>query len=117
LSDAAKADFKANVALSTRDRDEKLSTRVLLGQDQLVFVTEEAKSVVRLSDIFDVAQDVPAGASPETTATVTIGYKNGESRETATIESPANKLRKVPDSSVQTAIKRDECSVQTDHQR
>lgn len=65
-----------------------------MNDEQLVFVTDETKSVVGLSDIFDVAQDVPAGAPPETTATVTIGYKNGESRETATIESPANELGK-----------------------
>lgn len=94
LSNSAKADFEAKVVLSTREESDKLSTRVLLGDDQLVFVRDEAKSVVRLSDIFDVAQDVPPGASPETTATVTIGYKNGESREAATIEAPAKKLRK-----------------------
>lgn len=94
MTESAKADFRANVALSTREKDETLPTRILLNDAQLVFATDETKSVVRLSDIFDVAQDVPAGAPPETTATVTIGYKNGETREAATIESPANKLAK-----------------------
>lgn len=82
------------MSLSTREDSDAVPTRVLIRNDQCVFATEETKTVVMLSDLFDVSQDVPAGAASDATAALTIGFQRGESRETATIECRAQKLAK-----------------------
>lgn len=67
---------------------------MLVNDEQLVFATDDTKMSVALSDVFDIAQDVPATASPDATATMTLGFHHGQSRETATIEHSANTLAK-----------------------
>jgi len=94
VSDEALADFRADITMSTGEADRPVTARVVLGDDQLVLVTEDTREVIGLSEVFDIAQDVPAAAGPETPATVTLGFERGESRETATIECRAETLAK-----------------------
>lgn len=94
MSDSARADFKADVTLSTREREEPLTTRVLVNDDQLVLATEETKTAIALTDVFDIARDVSGATSPDATTTMTLGFHHGESRETASIEAPAKTLGK-----------------------
>jgi CheY-like chemotaxis protein len=67
---------------------------VLANDEQLVFATEEIQTAVGHSELFDIAQDVPATAPPDAPATLTLGFHYGETRETATIESSAKTLAK-----------------------
>jgi CheY-like chemotaxis protein len=94
VSDEALADFRADVTLSFRNAEGPVTTRVVMGEDQFVLATEETSEAIALRDVFDIAQDVPAATSPDTTATVTLGFERGESRETATIECRAGTLAK-----------------------
>lgn len=94
MTDTVRADFRADVTLSTRTVSEFELMRVLVSDDQLVLMTDETKETVPLNDIFDIAQDVPASAPPDVKTTVTIGFNRGESRETATIKAEADTLAK-----------------------
>lgn len=79
--------------MSMRERDEPLPTRILLSDSQLVFATKDTNVVIALADVFDIAQDVSPTAAPGEAATMTLGFKRGESRETVTIECRAETLK------------------------
>jgi CheY-like chemotaxis protein len=61
---------------------------------QIVFATEDTREKIELEDVFDVGQDVPASAAPDTQTTVSLGFKRGQSRETASVTARAEQLSK-----------------------
>jgi CheY-like chemotaxis protein/helix-turn-helix protein len=85
------ADFTADVEVSDRDGEHQ-QARVVLKEDRLAIVTDDAKRSIATSDIFDIAQDVPSQATDESTETVTIAFNIGEKREAVSIQRDAEKL-------------------------
>jgi CheY-like chemotaxis protein len=61
---------------------------------QIVFATEDTRQTIEIEDVFDVGQDVPASATPDTKATVSLGFERGQSRETVSITARADTLSK-----------------------
>jgi CheY-like chemotaxis protein/helix-turn-helix protein len=85
------ADFTADVEVSDRD-GEHHQARVMLKEDRLAIVTEDTKRSIATDDIFDIAQDISAQATDESTETVTIAFAIGETREAVSIRWEAAEL-------------------------
>lgn len=88
MTESVVADFTARVVPDSGTHGEPVRGRVVLSRKRLVFATDEWRTTVPLSAVFDVAiGHVPPGVSEFFDDTVTIGYvRNGE-RMTAVVES------------------------------
>lgn len=84
MADAV-ADFKARVDSSRRDTRGSESARVLVNEAQLVVVFAEAEQQVLLDGIFDLSENITRNTT-EGEDWLTIALRDGEIRETLTIE-------------------------------
>ncbi len=64
----------------------------MLSDQRIVFAASDSKHSILASDVFDVVQDVSARATAATTETVTLAYRVGEVRESASIRGNAASL-------------------------
>ncbi len=85
-------DFTAEVTLGRMDSEEPRAMRVLVGDDRIVFGTDEMKRSIDLDDVFDVVRDVPRGATPNADETVSIAHRIGGATEVASISARADEL-------------------------
>jgi CheY-like chemotaxis protein len=93
LTETVLADFKADVDLSNREA-EASQMRVVLGEERLVFVASDTKHTISVSNVFDIAQDVPERARSTARETITIAFRIGERRATASVTGSAEELFK-----------------------
>jgi CheY-like chemotaxis protein len=81
----AVADFRAEVSSSRAEDDGFHSVRILANEISLVFVSGQSERTIRLSDVFDISQTISKRASATGTHSITIGFRDGELRETARV--------------------------------
>lgn len=91
LDEDTVADFRAEVGLGGSEEPPR-RMRVVLGTDRLVFVDEDSKRTVALSTVFDIVRDVSSRAAAEASETVTVAFRVGERRETASMAANAETL-------------------------
>lgn len=84
-------DFTADVELLGDDEPPR-TMRVLLSEAQLVFAASDRKHTVMASDVFDIVQDVSERATAGSAETVTLAYRAGEMRKSASISADAADL-------------------------
>lgn len=99
MGESVVADFVGRVHTPDVPGNEPVTGRVLLSLQQLVLATEETKTTVPLSSVFDVAiGTVPPDLRSFFSDTVTVAYTRGNQRGTAVIEGkpePMERFRSV----------------------
>lgn len=85
-------DFVGEATLTQADFDEPRSMRLVVGEDWIVFVADEFKQQVALSDVVDITRDVSRGAVPDASETVAIAFEVGGTTELASIQARADTL-------------------------
>jgi len=87
MEESVVADFVGRVHTSDLGRDEPVSGRVLLSQRRLVLATDDAKTTVPLSKVFDVVVGtVPGDLQSFFSDSVTLAYERDGDRRTALVE-------------------------------
>lgn len=88
----AVVDFRAQIDSSRSDRDGFERARVLASDSQVVFVTDETKRRIALSDVFDLSQGVSKATGSSDEESLTIAFRDGEMREAVTVRCDAGTL-------------------------
>ncbi|MFC7080003.1 CheF family chemotaxis protein [Halorussus caseinilyticus] len=87
MSEKVIADFVARFSLDTFDSPEPVKGRIVLSQKRLVLATTDSKTTVPLTDIFDInVGHVPGDLESFFQDTITIAYRDGDSRRVAVVE-------------------------------
>ena len=87
MGESVVADFVGRVHTADVAGNEPVAGRVLLSQRRLVLATDEVKTTVPLSSVFDVAVGtVPSDLQSFFSDTVTVAYTDGDARRTAVVE-------------------------------
>lgn len=87
MSESVVADFVGRFHAAHLDSAEPVRGRVLLSQRRLVLASENGKTTVPLSAVFDVSVGfVPPDLQAFFSDTVTVAYKRGNGRQVAVIE-------------------------------
>ena len=87
MGESVVADFVGRVHTADVSGNEPVAGRVLLSQRRLVLATEDVKTTVPLSSVFDVAVGtVPSDLQSFFSDTVTVAYTDGNARRTAVVE-------------------------------
>ncbi|WP_327052578.1 CheF family chemotaxis protein [Halomicrococcus gelatinilyticus] len=87
MSETVIADFVARYSLDTTARSEPVQGRVVLSQKRLVLASEESKTTVPLSSVFDVTLGhVPDELESFFQDTLTVAYERDDGRHTVVIE-------------------------------
>ncbi|ELZ42261.1 hypothetical protein C471_04445 [Halorubrum saccharovorum DSM 1137] len=87
MEESVVADFVGRVHTSDLGRDDPVSGRVLLSQRRLVLATDDAKTTVPLSKVFDVVVGtVPGDLQSFFSDSVTLAYERDGDRRTALVE-------------------------------
>ncbi|UWG52240.1 Component of chemotaxis system associated with archaellum, contains CheF-like and HTH domain [Halalkaliarchaeum sp. AArc-CO] len=87
MGESVVADFVGRVHTADVAGNEPVAGRVLLSQRRLVLATDEVKTTVPLSSVFDVAVGtVPGDLQSFFSDTVTVAYTDGNARRTAVVE-------------------------------
>ncbi|WP_128906468.1 CheF family chemotaxis protein [Halorubrum amylolyticum] len=87
MEESVVADFVGRVHTSDLGSDDPVSGRVILSQRRLVLATDDAKTTVPLSKVFDVVVGtVPGDLRSFFSDSVTLAYDQGGSRRTALVE-------------------------------
>lgn len=87
MEETVVADFVGRIHTPDVPGNEPVAGRVLLSQRRLVLATDESKTTVPLSSVFDVAVGtVPSDLQSFFKDTVTVAYTEGSVRRTAVIE-------------------------------
>lgn len=98
MSESVIADFVAGFNASTVDRGEPKKGRIVLSQKRLVLATKASsggKVTIPLSNIFDVAVGhVPPDLGDFFQSTVTIAFRQGNTRHVAAVEADDEKISK-----------------------
>jgi CheY-like chemotaxis protein/helix-turn-helix protein len=84
LDESIITDFEAKVELHGDDESPR-QMRVMLSDQRIVFAASDSTHSILASDVFDVVQDVSARATAATIETVTLAYRVGEVRKSASI--------------------------------
>lgn len=87
MEESVVADFVGRIHTPAVESDDPVRGRVLLSQRRLVLATEDAKTTVPLSSVFDIAVGtVPNDLRSFFSDTVTLAYSDGSARDTAVVE-------------------------------
>lgn len=87
MEESVVADFVGRIHAPAIESDDPVTGRVLLSQRRLVLATEDAKTTVPLSSVFDIAVGtVPNDLRSFFSDTVTLAYSDGGARNTAVVE-------------------------------
>ena len=87
MSEKVIADFVARFSLDTFDSPEPVTGRIVLSRKRLVMATDDAKTTVPLSRIFDInVGHVPGELEGFFQDTITIAYRDGDRRRIAVVE-------------------------------
>ena len=87
MGESVVADFVGRVHTADVTGNEPVAGRVLLSQRRLVLATDDVRTTVPLSSVFDVAVGtVPSDLQSFFSDTVTVAYTDGDARRTAVIE-------------------------------
>jgi helix-turn-helix protein len=88
MSESVVADFVGRFHTVGVDGSEPVRGRVVLSQRRLVLASNQVKTTVPLSSVFDVAVGiVPPGVDDYFNDTITVAYRDGDTQRSATIES------------------------------
>ena len=93
MSEKVIADFVARFSLDTFDSPEPVTGRIVLSRKRLVLATDESKTTVPLSAIFDVnVGHVPGEMEAFFQDTITIAYRDADRRRTAVVEAGSEEV-------------------------
>lgn len=93
MSEKVIADFVARFSLDTFDSPDPVKGRIVLSRKRLVLATADEKTTVPLPGIFDVnVGHAPAELEAFFQDTVTIAYRDGDTRHTAVIEAGSEEV-------------------------
>lgn len=93
MSEKVIADFVARFSLDTFDSPEPVTGRIVLSQKRLVLATDDAKTTVPLTDIFDInVGQVPGELEVFFQDTITIAFRDGGSRHVAVVEAGSEEV-------------------------
>ena len=94
LTGSIVADFRAKVELSNWGKEASGRTRVVVTDEKIGFATDGTKRAIALSDVFDIVQGVSPRTDTGSTGTVTLAFRTGERRATASISAGVETLVK-----------------------
>ncbi|WP_435098354.1 CheF family chemotaxis protein [Halorubrum sp. N11] len=93
MEESVVADFVGRVHTSGLGSDKPVTGRILLSQRRLVLATEDAKTTVPLSKVFDVVVGtVPGDLQSFFSDSVTLAYEQDGDRHTALVEGKADDM-------------------------
>ncbi|MEF8780540.1 MAG: CheF family chemotaxis protein [Haloferacaceae archaeon] len=88
------ADFRATVELSDSSAEGPVQTRVVMTPEKVGFDTETGKRTVALDDVFDIVQGVSPRTEAGSTGSLTLAFRSGGRRLTASVSTDVEKLVK-----------------------
>ena len=94
LTGSIVADFRADVELSNWGDESSGRTRVVVTDEKIGFATDGTKRAIALSDVFDIVQGVSPRTDRGSTGTVTLAFRAGDRRATASISAEVETLVK-----------------------
>jgi helix-turn-helix protein len=93
MSEKVIADFVARFSLDTFDTPEPVRGRIVLSKKRLVLATDDSKTTIPLSAIFDInVGHVPGDLESFFQDTITIAYRDGDARRTAVVEAGSEEV-------------------------
>ncbi|MFC4448372.1 CheF family chemotaxis protein [Halorussus aquaticus] len=93
MSEKVIADFVARFTLDTFDSPEPVKGRIVLSRKRLVLATDESKTTVPLSAIFDInVGHVPGELESFFQDTITIAYREDDRRRVAVVEAGSEEV-------------------------
>jgi helix-turn-helix protein len=93
MTESVIADFSGRLLVPERGHERPVHGRIVLSQRRLVLATDEGKTTIPLSSVFDiVVGDVPHGFQQFFNDSVTIAYSRDDDREVAVVESDADSV-------------------------